>query len=258
MCVICRKGKGKKLPGLRTIEDMWSQNPHGAGIMWREGRRTRYVKGFMEIGKFVDFVNARKDALEATECAMHFRIATHGGVNPENTHPFPMDRRTKPGDMEGLVRSCIMHNGILPIKTRSDSISDTAELSLRAKESKDPSKYLHTVAEYIADDNRVLAFMEGTTLMIGDWESVDGCEYSNLLFVDMSTKYAKYGFGIPRKPQGRFSYRFDRDRRVWRDAYGNEVPIEYVDPYDIDERDEEMYWLDLYGEDGFGAAAGSI
>jgi hypothetical protein len=56
MCVICHKAKGAKMPDIRTIIDMWDDNPHGAGIMWRSGSLVKYAKGFMKQDKFLKFI----------------------------------------------------------------------------------------------------------------------------------------------------------------------------------------------------------
>ena len=246
MCVICRKPFGKKLPDAKTILDMWADNPHGAGIMWRDGNKTRYVKGFMDKDAFMKFVDDNHDMLESTECAMHFRIATHGGVNPENTHPFPMDRKSKPDSMEGCVSFCMMHNGVLPLKPRTEKISDTAELSIRASEHGRPMEYLDIVSEFVMEDNRIVAFAPDKTLLIGDWTEIDGCDYSNTYFID-DTRYASY-WNNDYYSMG-YDYHYDRKSGKWKDALGHIVDITWVDPYSISEEDEYVYWNSIDGNE---------
>lgn len=247
MCVICRKPYGKKMPDAKTIIDMWTSNPHGAGIMWRDGDKTRYVKGFIDKGAFMKFVDENHDMLEDTECAMHFRIATHGGVNPENTHPFPMDRKSKPDAMEGKVSFCMMHNGVLPVNPRNDKISDTAELSMRAVEYGNPMDYLDVVSEFVMNDNRIVAFSPDKTFLIGNWTEIDGCEYSNTHFMD----YTMYGSFWNRDAfSGKYEYKddfphdymYDYKNGVWKNALGRIVDILEVDPYSLSDEDSEMYW----------------
>jgi hypothetical protein len=43
--------------------------------------------------------------------AIHFRYATHGGINNELTHPFPI-KRGNPLTLEGEAKSVLFHNGV--------------------------------------------------------------------------------------------------------------------------------------------------
>lgn len=238
MCVICHKAKGAKMPDIRTIIDMWDDNPHGAGIMWRSGRDVKYVKGFMKQDKFMKFIKKNEKELEETEVAMHFRIATHGGINPWNTHPFPMDPGTNTKSMSGTVRSCMMHNGVLPIVPRNDGISDTAELSLRAKSFPSPEKYIESIAEYISHDNRILVFAPDETLFVGDWHEDGQLSFSNLNFRSM------YDLGLGFQPK----YYYDWNDMEWKDSRGKRVRIEEVDPYLLSYEDEDAYYAQKDGK----------
>lgn len=244
MCVICHKAKGAKMPDIKTILDMWDDNPHGAGIMWRSGSEVKYVKGFMKQDKFLKFIKKNEKELEETEVAMHFRIATHGGINPWNTHPFPMDPGTNTKSMSGTVRSCMMHNGVLPIVPRDDGISDTAELSLRAKSFPSPEKYIESIAEYVSTDNRILVFAPDETLFVGDWHEEGQLSFSNLNFKSM------YDLGFGFQPK----YYYDWNDMSWKNSKGKKVRIEDVDPYLLSYEDEDAYyaqkdgqWNELYG-----------
>ena len=238
MCVICHKAKGAKMPDIKTILDMWDDNPHGAGIMWRSRSKVKYVKGFMKQDKFLKFIKKNEKELEETEVAMHFRISTHGGVNPWNTHPFPMDPGTNTKSMSGTVRSCMMHNGVLPIVPRNDVISDTAELSLRAKEFSSPEKYIESIAEYVSADNRILVFAPDETLFVGDWHEEGQLSFSNLNFKSM------YDLGLGFQPK----YYYDWNDMEWKDYKGKRVRIEDVDPYLLSYEDEDAYYAQKDGK----------
>lgn len=238
MCVICHKAKGAKMPDIRTIIDMWDDNPHGAGIMWRSGSLVKYAKGFMKQEKFLKFLKKNEKELADTEVAMHFRIATHGGVNPENTHPFPLDVGTNPKSMSGTVQSCMMHNGILPLVPRSKDISDTAELSLRAKAFPSPEKYIESIAEYVSADNRIVVFAPSVTLFVGDWHEDGGLSFSNLNFKSM------YDLGMGYQPM----YYYDWNDMSWKNSKGRKVRIEDVDPYMLSYEDEDAYYAQKNGK----------
>lgn len=272
MCVICHKAAGAKLPSNQTFRDMWDYNPHGGGVMWRDGGWVRYRKGFMKYDDFERWLNGHRSMLEETECAFHFRITTHGGTSEGNCHPFPLDAKTDPHAIKGKCKAVMMHNGVLPLNPRSKDYSDTVELSFRAKESGKPMWYLESVAEFVGGDNRVLAFGPKETLFIGTWKERKedkGCKYSNLNFDDCGL-YGVYGCGFggtagrsgksgkrgdfaDNDPWGGdYDYYYSPRSRSWKDAFGHEVPFEYVDPNALTPMDEEEYWrqYDLYYGDG--------
>jgi hypothetical protein len=182
MCVICYKSKSKKLPSKSTIEAMWKRNPDGAGIMWRTGKGVSYMKGFMQLADFMEFVERNRKLLSETEVAMHFRIGTHGGNTPGNTHPFIVDDRANPHELMGVNEKVVlMHNGILPLNPRRPTISDTAELALRAGRYRNPMDFLCD-ADELFKGNKVLVFAPDKTHFLGDEfkKGKDGLLYSNL------------------------------------------------------------------------------
>jgi len=66
--------------------------------MYHEDNKLYVIKGLMTLQEFKDAYEPHKNK----ECILHFRIGTHGGKTPENTHPFLID------DTLGMV-----HNGII-------------------------------------------------------------------------------------------------------------------------------------------------
>ena len=120
------------MPGNDTLRTMWNVNSDGAGFMYVEKGAVRIEKGFMKYKNFIkalEKVGARLD-LTATPVVMHFRITTHGGTRPENTHPFPITESL--GALKKLKSTTdvgVAHNGIIPITPRK-GISDTMEYVL--------------------------------------------------------------------------------------------------------------------------------
>ena len=96
MCVIL---VGTKKNILQTELDLaWESNPHGAGYSYVHKNRVHIAKGFMRLNDLVE-------SLERTNAngliSLHLRVATHGGVNAKNTHPFVVGN------------DALAHNGIL-------------------------------------------------------------------------------------------------------------------------------------------------
>lgn len=94
MCLIIHKPAQTEIAD-SIIRSALDYNPDGFGIM-SAGKAEKYsAMGFSEakriIGEYRD-----------VECAIHFRMATHGKVNKSNTHPFRLKNR-----------AYLMHNGVL-------------------------------------------------------------------------------------------------------------------------------------------------
>ena len=130
MCIIACKPEGVEMPSVHTISNMWHNNPDGAGIMYNYEGRVHIRKGLMDLDDFIKELGHIREKVDLKSAAvvMHFRIATHGGVKPENTHPFPVSdsipalRKTKL-----TTRLGVAHNGIISITPREKDISDTME-----------------------------------------------------------------------------------------------------------------------------------
>lgn len=86
MCIIITKTKGAKPLPTKCFENAWDNNPDGAGILFNDGKTTTLIKGIMERKEFLKKVKLANKK----ECSfiIHTRIATHGSIKPENTHPF--------------------------------------------------------------------------------------------------------------------------------------------------------------------------
>lgn len=247
--MIAYKVKDVRFPSKERISDMWDANPDGAGIMWRDGKtnRIRFVKGFMSLKKFGKWVKRNRKWLEGVECALHFRITTHGGTSPGNCHPFVCDDESDPHLLKGEADFVLMHNGILNVVPRSADISDSAELALRVGRYEDPMDCLGVFGEQLAG-NRVICMGPKGTKMYGDaWKDCcgDGILYSNDHFVGggWCSSYAcmkpkegdgKSGVG---KPGG---WWWDAVRMKWFDMFGREAAVEDVDPdfLSMDDYDE--------------------
>ena len=189
MCIICAKPAGKKFPDNKTLENMWYGNPHGAGIMYAHDGKVFIEKGLMTL----DAVHAKLDELrqvidlDKTPMVLHFRIATHGGTCPENTHPFPVsDSVAVLQKTEATCALGVAHNGVIHSVVPRKGISDTMEYvatQLAPLTRALPTWYenadaLTLVKNAIASKMAVLNG-KGEITLIGDFVEHDGVSYSN-------------------------------------------------------------------------------
>ena len=98
MCVIVTAVPGS-MPEPEDILAMSETNPDGGGVSWWDGERLRVFKNVDPL-KVVGFIYSHWQQLRDAPCLIHFRLATHGAVEPRNCHPFHTDR------------GYIAHNGI--------------------------------------------------------------------------------------------------------------------------------------------------
>lgn len=112
MCIIAIQPLGVKIKE-STLKNCWESNNDGAGIMYVDNgkiivnREMHSFNEFMKLKKHADKLNSN--------IVMHFRIATSGGINEKNCHPFKVNND---------VYFC--HNGILDIEVpKNSNINDT-------------------------------------------------------------------------------------------------------------------------------------
>lgn len=255
MCVIAYKAKDVRFPSNENIGEMWSKNPDGAGVMWRDDEGLiHWKKGFMSLKKFRKWVKRNRAWLESVECALHFRITTHGGTSAGNCHPFAVDG----GDshrLEGTARRVLMHNGMLPLKPRANDISDSGELALRLSECESPHKSMDALNECLAG-NRVILMDECGTHFYGDAfkrsadAENDGILYSNLHweFVPSAFRFAPASLS-PSREQIVADPIWGSNSGRWIDpSTGEYLDIRSVDLDSVSEEEYEAYQESLLEE----------
>jgi hypothetical protein len=117
MCIAIYQAPGYRLTE-SELHNCWENNPDGAGISFFDRSSEIVIEKTMNRSEFVDLYNkVVKQHGRYTEMAVHFRIATHGGVNISNCHPFYTPDRTM----------SVIHNGIIPVlfDSKKDPRSDT-------------------------------------------------------------------------------------------------------------------------------------
>ena len=185
MCVAIYKPEGVKTPSLEVLKQCWDANPDGAGFALFTGGDKYAIeihKGYMTWKQFKAAFEKYHLANFAGELLLHFRIATHGGISPGNTHPFSLT-----GDVKLLkhtnVRTnyALIHNGILPIKPEGD-ISDTMEFCRRLAPLYQNIPSAFNLIEGMAGNNKIAVMTREQVHLFGQWECIDGVYFSNLLW----------------------------------------------------------------------------
>lgn len=204
MCIIVAKPMGQKMPGKNTIETCFQNNPDGAGIMLAYKGQVFGFKGLMTLEAFRDKLHQlekRFGNLKNFAVVMHFRITTHGGTRPENTHPFPL-KTSYPAlrDLEWVAEQGIAHNGIIDCTSyhadiKAENVSDTMVFIKNvaapiAKHVDIATNKGVAKALQVAAGSR-LAFLngQGKLMVVGDFTQEDGIYYSNSTYKEARVKY---------------------------------------------------------------------
>lgn len=196
MCIICVKKKGLELPDKKTLENMWDNNPHGAGIALAANDTVYIQKGFLDKGIFLGFLEEIREQVKDFSLLLHFRIATHGGINQECTHPFPIaqDENLKKVQLE--TNLAVAHNGIIKIDT-DDGLSDTMtyiskvlyNLQLAYDDFYKHPKVLKAIESSIHGSKMAFLDKSGEIYTVGKWIEKDGILYSNDSYEEITKLY---------------------------------------------------------------------
>ena len=158
MCVLIAQREGSTPLTEEEIDYGWTRNPDGGGfayIDWAD--ESIRVHKFMEKDEFKQaYADAHELYGESSPFLVHMRIATHGGVSLETTHPFWVHRE------EGAM--VFGHNGIISLMDAytQPGVSDTIAFSEWVLEGLplgwlDNSSIVELVEEYIGSSK--LAFL---------------------------------------------------------------------------------------------------
>ena len=197
MCVIIVKNEKQKIPTKEYLKKAWTCNPDGAGYMFADDSKVKIRKGFMSFEAFIEALerDAKMYDLGHKSVVLHFRIATHGGVNAVNTQPFAVSNNIK--DLQALSGESsygFAHNGIIyGYGDNKKQISDTADfvmtlLSKLDNISNDDVLMLLDELAYANSSRFVLMANDGTVHLMGAWEkdAKTGYMLSNKYFLNMA------------------------------------------------------------------------
>lgn len=199
MCIIVAKPKNTKMVEESVLKNCWENNSDGAGFMYAVNNRVYIQKGFMTYKSFKRALKRLGDvySLDEIPLVMHFRISTQGGVNPQNTHPFPISANiseltnTKSSSSLGGMA----HNGVIPsfsyrkgIQTYSDTLLFVKEAvtQLVHKPSDLNLKPVQEALDKIAQSKLSFLTPDGNIQLIGSFNYNDGVAFSN---------YSYYSYG---------------------------------------------------------------
>lgn len=197
MCIIAVKDKGVKFPEYDIMEECFFNNPDGAGYMVAGNGKVEIHKGFMTFQEFYQEIKTVPDDLPVI---MHFRIGTHGGNIPQNTHPFPVKQSLKA--LKNTDINCkigVAHNGIIGGVYPRSGISDTMEYiytrlypAFKAVPDFLNIPALRDMLE--GDISSKMAFLDSTgkITLIGDFIEDNGIYYSNSTYKPFKWKRYSY------------------------------------------------------------------
>lgn len=174
MCVIVHL-EPKKTLSKKILENCYSTNPHGWGIMQVRNGQIDTVRG---MGDFNAFYAAWREADEEAERAIHFRIRTHGATNVDNCHPFKV-----------TPDLYLMHNGVIQTHIVDNTMSDTYNFCRHElnpmvapwPEAHKEPRFLEMVTDRTGGSRLLLMHRDGTILKIrpSQWSEREGCSFSN-------------------------------------------------------------------------------
>lgn len=133
MCIAIYSPIGTNIPCEEYLKTSFENNPHGAGFAYNTRHNDVQIeKGFMKWEDFKKAINRAnaKNALKDRGVLIHFRIQTHGGINPECCHPFPLVADEAAMKKKNIKTNyAVIHNGIISLTGseayRREKMSDT-------------------------------------------------------------------------------------------------------------------------------------
>lgn len=160
-------------------------NPDLCGYMYQENGFVIIRKGFEYLQDMLDTIS--DDILLTKDIVFHFRIATHGKVIPENSHPFPIT-----SELELLTSNHVMselgiaHNGTLYGSPTTDyfkgKYSDTFLFIKMVLSSLDKTG-LDYILKRESNSNKFCVMSGDEITFYGNFQEHKGLQVSNTNFV---------------------------------------------------------------------------
>ena len=205
MCVIAIQPRGIQISEA-YLKNCWDNNNHGAGIMYAVDGKVIVKKEMESFSKFIKHINDA--SVFDTSIVIHFRIATSGGINDYNCHPFKVHHN---------LYFC--HNGILDISVPQGSKENDTQIFNNALMK--PLEYdfyknnaIMNLLEYTIGSGNKFVFLDdlGDFYILneraGEW-SEEGAWFSNTSYKREAVSYSK-------------NY---RDYGAWSDDWYNEPSV---------------------------------
>ena len=156
MCLLITQNKNTPSLSDDWLDDFYSYNSDGIGVMYSEN-------GSLIIRKLLpkttdDLIKFYDANIKGKNCAWHLRMRTHGNIDLENCHPYPVLNKKDHG-----IDIWLMHNGVLATGNKSNTKkSDTWHYIkdfLRPMLAKNPDFAFHAsfnkiIADHIGTSNK--------------------------------------------------------------------------------------------------------
>lgn len=215
MCIIVNKPKGVAMPSKEILENCFTRNRDGAGLMYSLNGKVQIHKGFMDFKKFYEYLTKldKIHNLKDHAIIMHFRISTGGNVDGGNCHPYPVTKVEENLRKEHITTDLGMaHNGIIQMyNTKYGVLNDTQQFILGCVSTlKDLNKDFLEDKASVSLLNKIagskLCFLDGkeNVTMIGQFVEDNGIYYSNTTYKTYSNYgYYPYGYYTKGKAKGK-------------------------------------------------------
>lgn len=178
------------------FENSWRANPDGGGFVYFDENNELVIKKSMDKNEMKKkYYDAIEKYSETSPFAVHFRIATHGGVNIDNVHPFRANAHT-----------VVMHNGIIPVlmdkgEKRSDTRVFVDEYMSRLPKGWLDDEYIVDMTEefigsskliIMTNDPRLRSYLYILNEKQGHWSESGTTWYSNKSYCTYKPQTTKY------------------------------------------------------------------
>lgn len=185
MCVIVIHPAGVELSG-NKFRNCWSRNPDGGGFAFTDEAGLVVRKGYFDMKQMLDEYREARAEQPDSPFLLHFRIATVGPVDGDNTHPFWV--------RDDLVMA---HNGTIQgfgDKAKSDSYDFAQTVLASLKPGWEEDETIGWLIEKAVGYNKIALLRSDGAMTIlneknGDW--VDGLWFSNDSYKKRKTYKAK-------------------------------------------------------------------
>lgn len=191
MCIAIYKPKGENIKK-KYLKSSCKNNSDGMGLTYVN--KYGHLIIYKEMKSFEKFYGVYRSVVEMQgnpNMLIHFRIATAGGVNLLNCHPFKVNRNL-----------AFIHNGILDIEIKNKVLSDTQTFNneILKKLPKDFYKndyFVDMLEDYVGTNKLIFIDSNSEVVIIneklGDWHK--GVWYSNSTYkYSYITKYTANGY----------------------------------------------------------------
>jgi len=119
MCLLVNQQSTSPILSDEWLSDFYSYNSDGVGVMYANNGELIVKKLLPKSAD--EFIAFYREFISGKNCSFHLRMRTHGDIDLDNCHPYPILNRLEHG-----IDLWLMHNGILSTGNKADeSKSDT-------------------------------------------------------------------------------------------------------------------------------------